>query len=107
MPPAVHAYHEVLRPLWHSALGPERDNQVCAQVGTLVTHANAITAAGAPAGGTAEQSTRYTAAATQLATTTLAVQTTCTATPRGNVAGSFEVAHTAFHGLMETLPSGH
>lgn len=103
MPETIHAYHEILRPLWHSPVGAERDNQSCTQAPTLVTRAHAIMEANPPATLPADRVNRYMTASAQLSATTDALQTACTATPRGNVAGALEAAHTAFHGLIETL----
>lgn len=100
MPPTVHAYHEVLRPLWHSDPGAERDARTCAQAGELVTRADAIVAAGVPAERQASADAWRTAATT-LAQRSRALQSTCAATPRGDVSASLASVHGGFHELIE------
>jgi hypothetical protein len=102
LPPTLTAFHDVLRPLWHSDAGAERDARSCAQAATLRARAQAVIDGPVPESAQSQQQGWATAAA-QLAATSDALVTACGATPRGNVAGGLEAVHTAFHGLMDRL----
>lgn len=100
MPATVRAYHEVLRPLWHSDPGAERDARVCAQAGELVTRANAVAADVVPPA-LSERAVEWRAAATNLVERSSAVQRACAANTLSGVPGSLSAAHDAFHALIE------
>lgn len=106
MPAPMAAFHEVIRPLWHSDAGAERDGRVCEQAATLRARAGAVAEMPVPESAQSrEQGWRTTSA--QLVATSDALVATCGATPRGNVAAGLEAVHTAFHGLFDQLGAGH
>lgn len=104
--PTMTAFHDVLRPLWHSDAGADRDRRTCEQSATLVERADAISAAPVPESAQANAG-RWPTAAAQLMATTRALATACAATPPANVASNLEAVHTAFHGLMELNAGEH
>ncbi|MBI5517987.1 MAG: hypothetical protein HY909_29715 [Deltaproteobacteria bacterium] len=106
LPPEVAAFHDVLRPLWHDTPGASRDAATCLQAGALLDRANAIADARVPAT-IRDQEAAWMTASAQLSANTRALVATCGATPRGNVAGSLETVHTAFHALVERLGDEH
>lgn len=107
LPPGpVADFHGVLRPLWHSEPGPERDARTCAQAGALRTHAGAIVAAPVPESARAHEA-EYRAAATALNGEVDALVTACGATDRAGVADRLAAVHTAFHRLMEQMELRH
>lgn len=100
MPATVRAYHEVLRPLWHSDPGPERDARICAQANDLAARADAVAADGVPPAH-AERSVEWHAATASLVDRTRAVQRACAANTQAGVPTALSAAHDAFHALIE------
>lgn len=101
--PTVAAFHEVLRPLWHSDPGEARDGRTCEQSATLNTRAQAIV--NAPDEG--PDGARWRLAAADLAAANTALVAACAATPRASIAARLEAVHTAFHHLIESAGEHH
>lgn len=100
-PAEVAAFHDVLRPVWHSEPGAGRDARACTEAATLRTRAAAVGAAAAPAN--ARDAAAWSTRTGQLTAAAEALVQGCGATPRGDVAGQLEALHTAFHALVEQL----
>lgn len=94
--PALHAMHEVLRPVWHSEPGPGRDTRACEQAATLRERAGAAQTETLPADAPAN-SAETRAALVQAAQ---ALVDEC-AGPRADVNGKLTALHTAFHATFE------
>lgn len=106
MSPQMVAFHDVMRPLWHSEPGAARDGRTCEQAATLRARAGAVAEAPVPEAARArEQGWRTTAA--QLVATSDALVAACGATPRGNVGDALAAVHTAFHGLIDHMGHEH
>lgn len=99
--PGMTAFHDVLRPLWHSDPGPARDASACEQAATLHTRATAVAAESAPAGAAAD---RWTAQTQALVASAAELRTGCEAAARVAIDRKLEQVHTSFHQLMEVLP---
>lgn len=99
--PGMTAFHDVLRPLWHSEPGAGRETRACDQSRTLAERATAVAAESAPAGAAAD---RWTATTQQLVASTADLQRGCEAAARVAIDRRLEQVHTAFHQVMEALP---
>lgn len=99
--PGMTAFHDVLRPLWHSEAGAGREDRACEQARTLAERATAVAAESAPAGAAAD---RWTATTQQLVASTADLQRGCEAAARVAIERRLEQVHTAFHQVMEALP---
>ncbi len=99
--PAMTAFHDVLRPLWHSEAGAGREGRACEQSRTLAERAAAVAAESAPAGAAAD---RWSATTQQLVASTADLQRGCEAAARVAIDQRLEQVHTAFHQVMEALP---
>jgi hypothetical protein len=97
-------FHAVLRPLWHSEPGADRDARTCTEAGSLHTHAAAIVAAPVPEAAQAHESD-YRAAAAVLNREVETLPAACAG--QSGVAERLEAVHTAFHRLIETFESHH
>lgn len=106
MPAPVTAYHDVLAPIWHSEPGATRDDRACAAAATFRERAAGVSSAPTPESAQGREAA-WTAATTQLSTSSEALATACAATPRGDVAASLTAVHNAFHGLLEAMGRGH
>lgn len=106
MPAPMTAFHEVLRPLWHSDAGAARDARTCEQAATLRARATPVAEMPVPESAR-EREQGWRTATAQLVATSDALVAACGATPRGNVAGALEAVHTAFHGVMDQLGHRH
>ena len=80
--PAVHAFHEVLAPLWHSDKGPDRVTKTCAQAATLKEKAAATKDA-------------------ELVAATDALATECAKDGRPEFEARFAAVHESFHGVAK------
>ncbi|MBL8681839.1 MAG: hypothetical protein JNK05_21915 [Myxococcales bacterium] len=94
--PALHAMHEVLRPVWHSEPGPGRDARACEQAATLRERAGAAQTETLPADAPAN-SAETRAALVQAAQ---ALVDECSGA-RADVNGKLTALHTAFHHTFE------
>jgi len=99
--PGMTAFHDVLRPLWHSEPGAGREGRACEQARTLAERATAVAAESAPAGAAAD---RWAATTQQLVASTADLQRGCEAAARVAIDRRLEQVHTAFHQVMEALP---
>lgn len=88
MPPAVHAFHEQLAPLWHAPEGDERAQHTCEAVPAMKAQAAAI-----------EGSEGLVAALDALAEA-------CAADGRPDFAAKFGAVHDAFHAVLEQSQGG-
>jgi hypothetical protein len=82
LPAPVHAFHEVLAPLWHLEKGPDRTAKTCAQVATLREKATA----------TADK---------ELLAATTALAAECDKAGRPDFDARFSAVHERFHKLAE------
>jgi hypothetical protein len=80
--PAVHDFHEVLAPLWHSDKGPERVAKTCAQAATLKEKATATKDA-------------------ELVAATDALAAECAKDGRPEFEARFAAVHESFHGVAK------
>jgi hypothetical protein len=80
--PAVHDFHDVLAPLWHSEKGPERVAKTCAQAQTLKDKAAATNDA-------------------ELVSATAALATECAKDGRPDFEARFAAVHESFHGVAK------
>jgi hypothetical protein len=80
--PELHAFHEVLAPVWHSDKGPERVTKTCAQAGTLKEKAQATKDA-------------------ELVAATTALAAECDKPGRAEVEQKLGVVHERFHALAK------
>lgn len=80
--PELHAFHEVLAPVWHSDKGPERVSKTCAQAATLKDKAQATKDA-------------------ELVSTTAALATECDKPGRPEVEQKLGAVHERFHALAK------
>ncbi|MFO0602598.1 MAG: hypothetical protein U0324_05450 [Polyangiales bacterium] len=99
--PGMTAFHDVLRPLWHSEPGAGREGRACEQARTLAERATTVAAESAPAGAATD---RWTATTQQLVASTADLQRGCEAAARIAIDRRLEQVHTAFHQVMEVLP---
>jgi len=96
------AFHDVLRPLWHSDPGAERDRRTCTQSQLLRQRAEELANAPAPAEVQARANSWMTSTA-QLVATVQQLETTCRASAAVGVASALEAVHRAFHNLLDLL----
>jgi hypothetical protein len=82
MPPALHDFHEVLAPIWHSTPGADRVAKACAGQGDLHAKGAAV--------GDAE-----------LTTAIDAVKTACDTPAKTDVEAKLSTVHDRFHKLAE------
>jgi hypothetical protein len=78
--PAIHDFHEVLAPLWHSDKGPERVAKTCAQAQTLKDKAAATNDA-------------------ELVAATAELDAECKKDGRPDFEARFAAVHESFHGV--------
>lgn len=89
LPPALHAFHELLAPLWHAAEGDERTQKTCDAVADFRIKAAAV-----------ENGTEVVAAVEMLAGA-------CGVAARPEFQAKFGALHDAFHAAMERVGKGH
>lgn len=105
-PPAMGAFHDVLKPLWHAEQGAQRLTDTCAKISDLRDAAQGIYDAGAPEGADAEA---WEAAHADLAVSVDKLENTCNDEPGAlePFQKSFQRVHDAFHALMATMGMKH
>ncbi len=101
--PEMSAFHDVLAPLWHAEVGPDRTSQTCAESGHMLDLANDIQNASAPERADSES---WANAVRDLMLAITALQDSCPDAANGVTPDdAFAGVHEAFHGLMELIPA--
>jgi hypothetical protein len=100
LPPAVHAFHELLAPLWHADPGDQRTNDTCAKLEDMRQRAADIVVAEPPAAASADQA-GYRDAASALVHAVVELGDACSADGRAGFTERFAAVHDSFHAVME------
>lgn len=93
----MHAFHDVLAPLWHSET-PDRQDSTCANAGKMLDLGQDIQDAPNPGA----EPTAWELAVKQLMLSVMKMMDECKS--GGDFEANFGAVHDAFHGLMELLP---
>jgi hypothetical protein len=98
LPDAVHAFHDALRPLWHSEAGPERTEKVCAAVPDLQAEAGPMSD-GSPV--PEDRLADYSSKVGELKSALVALEEACAEDGRPEFQAAFTKVHDAFHAIAE------
>jgi hypothetical protein len=93
----MHAFHDVLAPLWHSE-APDRQDRTCESAGRMLSLGEKIQDAPNPGA----DATAWAEAVKTLMLSVVKLMDECKA--GGDFEANFGAVHDAFHGLMELLP---
>jgi hypothetical protein len=93
----MHAFHDVLAPLWHSE-APDRQDKTCENAGRMLSLGEKIQDAPNPGA----DATAWAEAVKTLMVSIVKLMDECKA--GGDFDANFGAVHDAFHGLMELLP---
>lgn len=97
MPAEMQAFHDVLAPRWHAALGPQRMKDTCDAIAQFQSAANALGKATPPTSADADTWTRSTRA---LVASVGELATACQGGNIGPFEATFATVHENFHALM-------
>lgn len=103
-PPTVHAFHDLMAPIWHGPSGAERIASICRSAGDLQQRAQAVIDAPAPQGVDAA-GWRQSADALHASTATIGER--CDSGETGELEQAFGAVHHAFHGLVRHVGHRH
>ena len=93
MTPSVHAFHEILAPVFHMEKGAPRVEKTCAAVADMKTAAKPVAA------DASDDASKVRAGA--LTSSVDALEAACGAAGRPDVEAKLESVHDAFHAVME------
>lgn len=100
LPPALVAFHDALRPLWHDET-PERQAKTCAQVNELESRATPLESAEVPA----DRQEKWKIEVTGLKAALMELSNACAG--NADFAASFTRVHDSFHHLVEIAGGKH
>jgi hypothetical protein len=95
MPASLHAFHDVLAPLFHAPSGPDRVTSTCAHAAELRDKAAAVEA-------DTDHGATWKEASTALTVATRDLSAACDADGRPHVEDKLGDVHTRFHAVMES-----
>lgn len=101
-PAEMGAFHDKLAPLWHADSGQARMDQTCTATGELDELAHEVQDAAPPAGADAGKWSERSAVLTE---SIVKLSAACGDPTRATFEADFQSVHSAFHGLIELLPT--